>query len=154
MRNFSPSGTLKFGIKEGDLLAALSNGKGKSPAKAPYDEAELEAKVNDFVQRSNLVKSTFQHWHQLVLQKAAYYEACQQSEAYRQKIRGQRRSMGSYPDKKRRISTTSVAMLDSPQKKRARRRMSSDYHQPRTDEELARRFKEVHPRFFPPSIAL
>ena len=47
----------------------------------------------------------------------------------------------------KRISTTAFASGEdnsSPaQKKRVRRRISSQYHQPRTDEELAKRFKEV-----------
>ena len=48
---------------------------------------------------------------------------------------------------KKRISTTAFASGEdkSPpkQRKRARRRISSQYHPPRTDEELAKRFKEV-----------
>lgn len=47
----------------------------------------------------------------------------------------------------KRISTTAFASSEgkSPpiQRKRARRRISSQYHPPRTDEELAKRFKEV-----------
>ena len=48
---------------------------------------------------------------------------------------------------KKRISTTAFASGEDnnppTQRKRARRRISSQYHPPRTDEELAKRFKEV-----------
>ena len=48
---------------------------------------------------------------------------------------------------KKRISTTAFASGEdkspSTRRKRARRRISSQYHPPRTDEELAKRFKEV-----------
>uniref|UniRef100_A0A8H7XML3 Uncharacterized protein n=1 Tax=Psilocybe cubensis TaxID=181762 RepID=A0A8H7XML3_PSICU len=58
-------------------------------------------------------------------------------------------------DKKRRISTNGgraiASMSDgpSPMKKRARKRLSSEYRLPRTDKDLANRFKEVQTCFFP-----
>ncbi len=45
-------------------------------------------------------------------------------------------------EKKRRISTSTITSDMSP-KKRIRRRISTEYQPPRTDEELAQRLKEV-----------
>ncbi|GLB42874.1 putative SAC3/GANP family protein [Lyophyllum shimeji] len=123
---------------------SLPNGKGKAPAKAPIDEEELENKAADFVRKSTLVKTTFRCWQARAIERAAWIEACEQSEAYKEKIKHQRKSLSLHPDKKRRISAGPGTVVDSVVKKRARRRVSSDYHPPRTDEELARRLKEVH----------
>ncbi|KAF5375889.1 hypothetical protein D9615_008201 [Tricholomella constricta] len=123
--------------------ALLLNGKGKSPAKAPLDEEALENKAIIFAQRSTLVRSCFHCWHQRIVERAAWIEACQQSDTYRQKIKNQRQSP-AHLDKKRRISAGPGTVVQSPPKKRARRRVSSDFHPPRTDEELAQRFKENH----------
>jgi len=52
------------------------------------------------------------------------------------------------PDRKRRVAPG--ASLETPQRKRARKRVSGEYKKPHTDEELARRFKAVsesHLRF-------
>ncbi|RDB21797.1 SAC3 family protein 1 [Hypsizygus marmoreus] len=144
VNNFSPNGKIKAFAKAGpDRLGSLINGKGKSPAKVTIDENALQAKLMQFAQKSVVVKASFQHWHKRLLERVAWIEACQQSEAYGQKVKRQRHSLDSHFDKKRRISTGSVTTDEMPQKKRVRKRMS-DYQPPRTDEELARRFKENH----------
>ena len=147
--NFSPpNGKLKFSAA--DLaFPTVTKDKGKSPERPPLDEAEVEKKVTRFLQRSYLVKSTFRQWHQLVLKRVAWHEACQQSETYSQKVKRQRHSLGASSSNKRRISLGPATPVDASQRKRARRRISSTYHPPRTDEELAQRFKEVHTHFFP-----
>ncbi|KAG5652360.1 hypothetical protein H0H81_005262 [Sphagnurus paluster] len=132
------------------LPPKLSNGKGKAPTPPPINEQELENKSDQFARSSELVKRHFKHWHQRIVERAAWVQACEQSDAYKQKIKHQRQSLSvSHVDRKRRLSGAPGATSDTSAKKRARRRISSDYHPPRTDEDLARRFKEVHSRSIP-----
>lgn len=112
---------------------------------------EMEKKAQAFAQRSLLVKESFNHWVQRTMDRAAYVEASRHGDEYRQKLQQQssRRSVLQAPingvngDKKRRISSNPL-VRSSPQKKRARTRISAEYQPSRTDEELARRLKEVH----------
>ncbi|KAG6919686.1 hypothetical protein DXG01_002629 [Tephrocybe rancida] len=119
------------------------NGKGKSLSKPQIDEEELENKSNNFARKSAVVRSCLRRWHQRIVERLAWIEACRQSDAYKQKLKRQRQSPVQ-SDRKRRISAGPGTVIDSPVKKRLRRRVSSEYHPPRTDEELAQRFKENH----------
>ena len=112
---------------------------------------EMKKKAQAFAQKSLLVKESFDHWVQRTTDRAAYVEATRHGDEYRQKLQQQsgRRLVLQPPingvngDKKRRISA-SAPVRPSPQKKRARMRISAEYRPSRTDEELARRLKEVH----------
>jgi hypothetical protein len=77
------------------------------------------------------------------MDRAAWVEACEHSEAYNQKVQLERRSNNVSPasERKRPVETNSAPA--SPVRKRARKRVSSVYQQPLTDEELATRLKEV-----------
>ncbi|KAG6844263.1 hypothetical protein H0H87_008299 [Tephrocybe sp. NHM501043] len=120
------------------------HGKGKASANGQVDE-NMENKSTAFEKKSTIVKFCLRHWHERVVERAAWIEACRQSDAYKQKIKRQQQS-SALSDKKRRISAGPGTVVESPIKKRLRRRVSSEYHPPRTDEDLAQRFKEVHPR--------
>ena len=131
-----------------------SNGKHKAIDSSMYDIEEIEEmkkKAQAFAQKSLLVKESFDRWVQRTTDRAAYVEASRHGDEYRQKLQQQnsRRLVLQAPingvngDKKRRISSNGPVRL-SPQKKRARMRLSAEYQPLRTDEELARRLKEVH----------
>jgi hypothetical protein len=116
------------------------------------DIEEVNNKAQLFAQKSLLVKESFRHWIQRATDRVAYIEARRHGDEYRQKLQqsGRRPVIpapinGVNGDKKRRISSNSL-VGPSPQKKRARKRISAEYRPPRTDEELARRLKEVHIR--------
>ena len=132
VHNFSPNGVpkrLEVRVPP-ESPVRRPNGKGKDRATS----ADIE-KLSTADQEAKTLS-------QGAIDEIAWIEACRQSDAYRKKIRSQRSSHG-LSTKKRRISTGYVS-LESPQKKRARRRVSGDYQPPRTDEALAQRFKEVH----------
>lgn len=133
------------------------------------DVEQMKKKALGFAQRGVIVRQAFRQWMQRAIDKAAYLEARKRDEEYREKLHRSRGSAGVGPlaftstqgvngngravDKRRRVSTNGVATGEngpSPMKKRARKRMSGEYRAPRTDEELAKRFKEVQPvPFFP-----
>ncbi|KAG6812812.1 hypothetical protein H0H92_000270 [Tricholoma furcatifolium] len=119
------------------------NGKDTSPTKPQFDEEEAESKSAIFARKSTIVKSCLRRWHQRIIDRLAWIEACRQSDAYKEKIK-HRQASSLQLDKKRRISTGPGATIILPVKKRLRRRVSSEYRPPRTDEELAQRFKENH----------
>ena len=129
-----------------------------------YDIEEIEEmkkKAQAFAQKSLLVKESFDRWVQRTTDRAAYVEASRHGDEYRQKLQQQnsRRQVLQAPingvngDKKRRISSNGPVRL-SPQKKRARMRLSAEYQPLRTDEELARRLKEVHINLSPISACI
>jgi nuclear mRNA export protein SAC3 len=112
---------------------ALLNGKGKEPA------IDLDAMAITFSRKGLLVKECFGRWRKRATDRAAWIEACEQSDRYRQKIQRERKFRVPPPEKKRRMST---ALPQSPQK-RIRRRISNKYRPPIDDEKLAQRFQEV-----------
>jgi nuclear mRNA export protein SAC3 len=116
-----------------------ANGKSKE------NPQELDAKALAFLGRGSIVKECFGRWMQRAIDRAAWYEACRHSDAYSQKVKRQRLSGSPLADKKRRSGINGV---DLPQKKRARKRVSSEYKPPRTDEDLARRFREVSYQYY------
>ncbi|KAF8882964.1 hypothetical protein BD779DRAFT_895438 [Infundibulicybe gibba] len=117
------------------------NGKGKERA---VDRESLEVQALNFEQKGTNVKHCFHFWHHRAADAAAWAKACKQSEAYREKAQKQRTSLNGHSEKKRRVSSGLKLTTESPQKRRARRRVSTEYQMPRSDEELARRFKENH----------
>ncbi|KAG6840779.1 hypothetical protein C0991_004384, partial [Blastosporella zonata] len=119
------------------------HGKGKSPAMPLVDKEALEKTCSTFERKSAIVRFCLRRWHQRIIERVAWIEACRQSDAYKRKLKRQQQSP-AYSDKKRRISAGPGTITESPIKKRLRRRVSSEYHPPRTDEELAQRLKENH----------
>jgi len=109
----------------------------------------MKNKALAFAQRSLLVKGCFKRWLKVAIDRAEWLEACQHGDAYREKLHSRSWPTAQLPPNngKRRISATGIASgeVNNPltQRKRVRRRISSQYHPPRTDEELAKRFKEV-----------
>ena len=146
LHNFSPLPSARSTKQD---ISPIINGKGKTPQTSKYDENKIEEMKNKalmFAQRSLLVKNCFKRWLKVATDRAEWLEACQNSNAYREQVHSRSRptSQLSLTNGKRRISAASGEANSPPaQRKRARRRISSQYHPPRTDEELAKRFKEV-----------
>ena len=139
VRTFAGNGTLQAqspssSASDPPKIFSLSNGKSRQPA------VDLDAMVLPFLRRCLLVKDCFDRWKQKVIDRAAWIEAYEHSDTYRQKIQHERKPRAPAPEKKRRAS--SVLFLQTPQK-RIKKRISSEYKPPQTDEELAQRFKEV-----------
>lgn len=119
-----------------------------------YDDVEvveeMKKKAHAFAQKSLLVKETFARWLKRAMDRATWHEACRQGDEYRQKVADENRHSSvlrlssSRPEppseKKRRVSN---GVEVSPLRKRVRKKLT-EYRPPRTDEELAKRFKEVH----------
>lgn len=139
------------------------NGKGKAPDLSVYNIEHVEAmkkKALEYAQSSLLVKQSFRRWVKRTTDRAAYLEARQHGDEYREKLKQSNRSRTPLSvsrnqdtvDKKRRISSNGLLGSGEgslyPQKKRARKRISTQYRPPMTDEDLAKRFKEVQIRFF------
>ncbi|KAF8736497.1 hypothetical protein AX14_014477 [Amanita brunnescens Koide BX004] len=150
VQNFSPvpSPSKLAERKAQRRTSVVINGKGKgkeveSAAPAPTHE-EMRAQALSFAQKGFLVKQYFEIWKQRAIKHAAWLEACRQSDSYRRKVRAQRQARAEMAEKKRRISMGSTIVSDSSPKKRIRRRISTEYQPPRTDEELAQRLKENH----------
>ncbi|ETW76545.1 hypothetical protein HETIRDRAFT_460814 [Heterobasidion irregulare TC 32-1] len=114
------------------------NGKGKGRA---IDSAILEGKAVDFLRRSLVVKSSFQQWRHDTTERLKWVDAVRRSDAYSERVHRQSLSNGKSPSKKRRESNGIV--VEAPTAKRVRKRMSSKYVPPRTDDQLAQRLKEV-----------
>ena len=150
VQNFSPVPSPSKPVTERKAQRRTSvaiNGKGKgkeveSTAQAPTREA-MRAQALDFAQKGFLVKQYFEIWKQRAIKHAAWLEACRQSDSYRRKVRAQRQARAEMAEKKRRMSMGSTIVSDTSPKKRIRRRISTEYQPPRTDEELAQRLKEV-----------
>jgi hypothetical protein len=150
VQNFSPVPSPSKPVTERNAQRRTSvaiNGKGKgkeveSTAQAPTREA-MRAQALGFAQKGILVKQYFEIWKQRAIKHAAWLEACRQSDSYRRKVRAQRQARAEMAEKKRRMSMGSTIVSDTSPKKRIRRRISTEYQPPRTDEELAQRLKEV-----------
>ncbi|KAJ3510677.1 hypothetical protein NLJ89_g4539 [Agrocybe chaxingu] len=163
--NFTPLSTPQHSRVFG-LTSPSKNGKSKAPDRSMYDDLEeveeMKKKALAFSQKSLVVKECFGRWLKCAVDRAAWHEACRASDDYRQKLQksqSQASTRHSTPlrtsrngatlEKRRRISTNGAALVDgdldmSPHKKRARKRAIAEYQSPRTDEELAKRFKENH----------
>ena len=149
VQNFSPVPSPSKPITERKAqrrtsVAPSGKGKGKeveSTAQAPTHEA-MRAQALGFAQKGFLVKQYFEIWKQRAIKHAAWLEACRQSDSYRRKVRAQRQARAEMAEKKRK-SMRSTIVSDTSPKKRIRKRISTEYQPPRTDEELAQRLKEV-----------
>jgi hypothetical protein len=76
------------------------------------------------------------------MDRAEWQEACRHSDAYKEKVRLERSlSRSSSSQRKRPVEPALVSL--SPERKRVRRRRSTVYQPPRTDEDLAQRLQEV-----------
>jgi len=158
IHNFSPAPRKTKGLGLHPTLSAISlNGESKPPQVVAESSKEsrtvLKTKAYDFYQTS-LSKRYYGRWKTKFSKKAQWIKAYQRSDAYRQKIQKARQSHNASPDRKRTISISVAASSESPYKKRAKRRISSDYQPPRDDEELAKRFKEVQIVLFHPSLLI
>ncbi|TFK19237.1 hypothetical protein FA15DRAFT_689578 [Coprinopsis marcescibilis] len=153
--NSSPKGTpMSNGNRYALGLLGLDGkqkNKGKSPERrpeipdtSPHVLERMEEKALAFERYGLVLKSAFQAWVEKAVAKAAYVEACRRDDLYREKIREEEkvRDRGGTPDKKRRISVASQPAMESPQRKRPRKRVSTTYQPPRTDDELVQRLKE------------
>lgn len=139
----------KLGLHDLNGLPSPSkSSKGKEKAReAPVDQ---DAVAVAFLRKGTIVKKYFKRWVDRTTDRAAYAEALRRSDAYKAKVQRHRlsNSLSAIHDsppseaKKRRMS-----MTGSPEPgyaKRARKhRVSTEYRQPVSDEELARRLKEV-----------
>jgi nuclear mRNA export protein SAC3 len=105
----------------------------------------MKTKADSFACRGILIKEVFHTWRSRA-DKSAWVRACEQSEEYRHKVSS---TPVSSPEKKRKISNVErgEGSIEQErvwkQKKKARRRISNEYHAPQNDEELAARFMEV-----------
>ncbi|KAL0947963.1 hypothetical protein HGRIS_010589 [Hohenbuehelia grisea] len=118
--------------------------KGKEKAiPSEEDTKAREASALSFERRGVAVKECFHRWQRRATDRAAWIEACRNSDAYQQKVQRER-LLGSPAEKRRRRPSQLLdgTQGESPVKKRARKRVSDEYKPPRTDEELARRLKE------------
>jgi nuclear mRNA export protein SAC3 len=113
----------------------------RSEKKEKLTEAEVRAIA--LCRRGWIVRACFERWVQRTMDRAEWMEACEHSETYKQKVQLERPSNNVSPvsERKRPVETNSVPA--SPIRKRARKRVSSVYQRPLTDEELAARLKGV-----------
>ncbi|KAF9530689.1 SAC3/GANP/Nin1/mts3/eIF-3 p25 family-domain-containing protein [Crepidotus variabilis] len=137
--------------------------KGKAPVRSMYDDLkeveEMKKKAHSFACKSIVVKELFSRWMKKATERAAWHEAVKHGNEYKTKLLSQSlnqthsrqssilRSSSTRPntplmEKKRRISLNGLDV--SPSKKRAKKRISIEYRAPRTDDDLAKRFKENH----------
>ncbi|KAJ3518491.1 hypothetical protein NMY22_g13648 [Coprinellus aureogranulatus] len=154
-------------------LNGSDKGKGKEPIRRSPDAlSELPEEVLSMMQdqaeafegKSIVVRECFGHWLRKAIDKAAWIEACKESEEYKERMRRQREleskgkqkenvnvngqgmngSLGVGGQELVRSSSSLKRVMDreSPQRKRAKKRVSSVYQPPRTDEELAARFRQ------------
>ncbi len=149
-----------------DSVKPLSS-KGKEKARMSantrsFDE-EQAMELADGFSRREIVKQCLRRWVRRTADRAAWRDACSKSEAYREKVEGERKKKGresvrnGSPSEKRRrtnsdISDTSTR-ASSPAKKRVKRRVSDKYQPPRTDADLVKRLKEVTLLWYSPFLA-
>jgi hypothetical protein len=117
--------------------APMRNGKTKGKGKAPVvDAEELEARAAAFARTSTVVRGALKLWANKTSERVLYKDAVRRSDAYA----GQK-------TKKRQEQTLAQADGELKAKRtartRVRRRVSAKYVPPQTDDELARRLKEV-----------
>lgn len=114
----------------------MRNGKTKGKGKAPTVDAEdLEARAIAFTRTSALMRGALKRWADKASDRVLYNDAVRRSDAYT----GQ---------KTRRRQEARAQAVEEPEAKRTartrvRRRISAKYVPPQTDDELARRLKEV-----------
>ncbi len=150
IRNFSYDETPKA-TNHANPFEAVSPLKSKGKNKASSEDLDKQMKEDmleraiSFDARGSLVREYFGRWKERSAEQVAWRKACLSSDAYREKIRSQAREAQASPssERKRRLLPVNGSH-GSVARKRVRRRVNSEYHRPHTDEELARRFKEVN----------
>ena len=107
----------------------------------------MEKKALSFSRKGLLVRNSFARWLKRAIDRATWHEACRHGDEYRQRINSQSRDSSVFRSSSRSVSPLEKKQINgvvlSPHKKRTRKRISADYRRPRTDEDLAKRFKEV-----------
>ena len=142
----APSSSKLDGLNSSPTTHKSHKAKGKEK-ETPIDYNTM---VDGFLRKSLVVRKYFDIWVKRTTDRAEYAEALQRSDAYKEKVRQDRlsRNLGHVnnthrtPEAKKR----SMSVL-APQKlgyaKRSRKRISTEYRAPISDEDLARRLKEV-----------
>lgn len=144
--------TSKLSLDKLSALPSLSSlNKGKEKDKATI--LDLNSVAHSFLRTSSIVKKPFKLWLKRTIDRAAWDEACRKSEAYSEKVQRHRHSssvdssiseMQTVSEvRKRRLSAGVSSSSASARVKRSKHRMSTEYKPPLSDEELARRLKEV-----------
>ena len=114
----------------------MRNGNGKGKGKAPAVDAEnLEARAIAFARTSALMRGALKRWVDKASDRVLYNDAVRRSDAYtgqKTKKRQEARPQAHDEPEAKRTART-----------RARRRISAKYTPLQTDDELARRLKEV-----------
>jgi len=130
-----------------DIPKASSSKAKQSPKKSTTTSPEaLQAKADTFARASLPVQDCFKRWKRRHEERVEYLEAIRKSDAYREEVHSRRpaSSMKRYASTSSEVSMRSRS--SSPQKvqPRKRPRRSQPATEFKTDEELAKRFLEVH----------
>ncbi|KAF8658196.1 hypothetical protein AX16_002118 [Volvariella volvacea WC 439] len=161
-KSISSALNTRTGVKEGRQRAFLTDDEGEDEEPTEEEIREMEAKAEKFERKSNVVKRCFKKWMEKATDAAAWKEAVKQSEQYKKKVLAdaarqdgkKRRASGSLTegrssmreaiDEDAESFTSGRSKSPNASRKRARKRVSGVYQQPRTDEELAKRLRENH----------
>lgn len=144
--------TSKLSLDKLSALPSLSFSN-KSKEKDKTTILDLNSVAHNFLRSSSVVKKHFKLWLKRTIDRAAWDEACRKSEMYSGKVQRHRHSSSVDSSiserqtvsevRKRRLSAGMSTSSASARVKRSKHRMSTEYKPPLTDEELARRLKEV-----------
>lgn len=114
----------------------MRNGKSKGKGKAPeVDAVDLEARAIAFARASALMRGALKRWADKASERVSYNDAVRRSDAYTGQKMKKRQEARPRADDELEAKRTA--------RTRARRRISAKYAPPQTDDELARRLKEV-----------
>ncbi|KAI0641637.1 SAC3/GANP/Nin1/mts3/eIF-3 p25 family-domain-containing protein [Trametes meyenii] len=133
------------------VLEIRTNGfsPSSSKGKAKETRADLEPKIQSFLQSSLILRDCWARWRKRRETSKAWEEACKRSESYQAEVQRTRLSTSvnermpsqdSQSPKKRRVSA--VQPVDAAQVRRVKRRKSAQLAEPLTDEALAQRLQE------------
>jgi hypothetical protein len=122
--------------------APMRNGKSKGKGKAPaVDAEEHEARASAFARTSTLVRGALRRWADKASERVLYNDAVRRSDAYTGQKTKKRQETRPRADDEPEARRTARARTT------VRRRVSAKYVPPQTDDELARRLKEVEDIF-------
>lgn len=125
----------------------------KAKGKARAEPVDLDRLLSEYLHAKDLqlMRHHYKRWEDKTIERGQWLEACERGEAYKAKVRKQyQRIPPTYSTsaiqtlkeeeepKKRRMSAAEVI------RPRRMRRSAAHYESPLTDEELAKRLKEVH----------
>ncbi|TFY70589.1 hypothetical protein EVG20_g2429 [Dentipellis fragilis] len=141
----SPTPARSTAPKDLGPASPTTNGRPRATSKGKeraVDVVGLEEKAVFFTWKSLAVRESFRSWSKRTQERVEWKAACRRSDAYRERVQHERLSKSvSANGKKRR--DVSGPVIETPSR-RMRRRISSHYEPPRTDEALAQRLKENH----------